>query len=246
MEDLRIVQEEIEKEREEMEQRRYAPPPPSRWQVTLARWAWGVGTVALDAYTAWIFATMTTPFYGVLWIAIGAGGLIYWDLAANRIGNNDEQDKIAADARIVSVLAIAIMAVIAGALLLSGVRFSWTPVAIEVVAVGLFVYHMVQLYRYYDADDERRAQKEDALAEMRSLREIAAADRAARRVKAKLERVSRDQKYRQQYGGAYDAARGNGGSVRPPAPVRQFGSPPPPIIEKPRNPHPSSPSETEE
>jgi len=205
---LEQIEREIAAEREEAEQAKIPVPQISRAPVVFARFAWIVGVLAIDAYTAWIWWIYTTWFYAVVWFMVGSTGLIYWDIAKNRPGNNDEQSDKADEARIVSAVAVILMAFVAGAINLLGLRSSYISVGIEIASLALAGYNLFSWYLYDAMDDERIARNEEARAEARAQHAIIASHRAARMVRKKLKGAHVDESYRKQYGGAYDAARG--------------------------------------
>lgn len=208
MDELEQIEREIAEEREKAEQAKIPVPQVSRAPVIFARFAWIAGVIGVDAYTAWIWLIYTTWFYAVVWFAVASVGLIYWDIADNRPGNNQKQSAKAKEARVVSAVAVILMAFVAGAINLLGLRSPYISVGIEIASLALAGYHLFSWYTYDAVDDERVARNDEARAEADSDREVRAAHRAGRRVAAKLGRIRIDNVYRQKYGKAYDAARG--------------------------------------
>lgn len=217
MDELEQIEREIAEEREKAEQAKIPVPQVSRAPVIFARFAWTAGVIGVDAYTAWIWLIYTTWFYAVVWFAVASVGLIYWDIADNRPGNNQKQSAKAKEARVVSAVAVILMAFVAGAINLLGLRSPYISVGIEIASLALAGYHLFSWYTYDAVDDERVARNDEALAEADSAREVRAAHRAGRRVAAKLGRIRIDNLYRKKYGKAYDAARGISEQQRPSA-----------------------------
>lgn len=217
MDELEQIEREIAEEREKADQARIPVPQVSYAPVIFARYAWIAGVIGVDAYTAWIWWLYTTWFYAVVWFAVASVGLIYWDIADNRPGNNQKQSAKAKEARIVSAVAVILMALVAGAINLLGLRSPYISVGIEIASLALAGYHLFSWYTYDAVDDERVARNNEALAEADSDRAVREAHRAGRRVAAKLGRIRIDNLYRKKYGKAYDAARGISEQQRPSA-----------------------------
>jgi hypothetical protein len=217
------VTREIEQEREEIERERNRPPKVSNSQVDRARIVWIGGSILIDGLTAWLIYTMTGYwYYALIWVVAGAGGLLYSEDLKTRIGNNPEQQEYADRGVKVSAIAVFVMAVLVGGIFVTGYAASWVDAILEAAAVGLFFFHLYQSYQYHNLDDEVIARNEEARAEERNKKREREIHRAARIVERKRKQLSLREKYRKEYGGAFDAALGKDKPVKMELEMRSF------------------------
>lgn len=205
------IADELEREREEAELSEYTPPTISNAQVNGAKWAWMAIAFAIDAATAYALWLILAPYwwYAVLWIVVGAGGLVFSEWLWERIGNNDIQFRIANASKIVSAAAVLFMAFVTGVILVGGVGSAlWMEWVAVVMVIGLAGFHGAQAYRYHEKDDDYIAMTLEAKEEAKNQKELRAIHRAGRRVEAKQRVHIRANAYRAKQGAAFDAARG--------------------------------------
>lgn len=203
------IAEEIREERRRKEIKKLEPKPINETPVKMAKYAWVFGTVVLDIMTAYYIWHATTLFYGIVWILVGAGGLVWSENQRERIGNNTKQKDIGQLGVWVSAGAVFVAALIMGVVYLMGtISSDWVVAGAEIVSVCMFAYHLVQAYRYHIYDDAYIAANEDALDEADSVREVRAIYRAARKVEAKRGVHNERDEMHKKYGPAFDAAYG--------------------------------------
>lgn len=245
------IAQEILEEREEIERQKIAPPPINDTPVKMAKFIWVGGVLLLDVFSAYIIYLRIAAYYAIIWLLVGAGGLLYSEAQRERIGNNDIQQSIGQAGVYVSAAAVFLMGLFAGYIYLYPASNPvWLSFSIELATVSLFAYHLVQAYRYHINDDEFIAQNEEARLEKAQQRKLRAAHRAARRVAAKAQKIDVEEQYRQKWGPAYDAALGLDVQqaqlrpvARPPMPVARPQTP----VARPANPSmPRPPMETGE
>ncbi len=189
----------------------YTPPRISEAQVRAAKYAWLGLLWLIDIATVYGLVLIFSPYwlYAFIWLVCGAGSLSFAEWLFERIGNNEEQDKIARFLRAISALAVILIGLAVGLVVVGGIaignvlaeRVFWS------IAILLVAFSALQAYRYYDNDDERRAQNEEArraAKHQRSLREI---HRAGRTVSEIEKQHALAGKYRSRQGAAFDAAR---------------------------------------
>lgn len=203
------IADEILKEEEARIMAEFAPKQIQRTQVKAAKFAWMFVAISIDVATAYIFGIATAWFYGVMWFLAGSFGLMFAEWLWERIGNNDEQTRIAALSKNVSAIAVVVMALLAGIAYILG----WThnqilEIIALVSAVSLFCFHGWQAYQYHEKDDDYIAATMDALADAKNTKEIRNIHRAGLRVKAKKMVRATGAKYEQQHGAAFTAAAG--------------------------------------
>ena len=203
------IEKRVAENKKKREEAKNPPPQIEKGQVKVSKWVWMACAVVIDLITGYAVATITTDWYGGLWIAAGAGGLIYAEWLRERVGNNTDQRKISELGVGVSAVSVLLMAGLAGSMYVLGMtKLAWVEVVVLLSTIGLFCYHAFQSYRYHVKDDDYLARSEEAReieVHERNLREL---DRAAREVEhAKLEEYTKAG-YRREHGGAFDAALG--------------------------------------
>lgn len=205
------IAQELKNEEEARIMAEYAPKSISRTQVKGAKFAWMAVAIGIDIATAYAYFVILAPFwwYGVLWLIAGAGGLMFAEWLWERIGNNEEQTKIASASKTVSAVAVLVMALLSGVALILGVtRAPWMEIIALVSAVGLACFHGWQSYQYHEKDDDYIAATEDARADANNQKEIRKVHRAGQRVAAKKVVHRTGAKYQEQHGNAFAAAAG--------------------------------------
>lgn len=213
---------EIEAENERLEMEKIKPLPINKKPVDESKIVWMVGTIVMDVVTAYFIWQTTVLIYGIWWVLIGAGGLIWSERQRGRIGNNDEQKKIGSTGVVVSAVAVLVMALGMGAAYLTHMtEVRWVMLSVEIVTVGLCGYHLIQAYRYHELDDEYQEQNADSIAEARNVSELRQIHRAARRVESKKRKWITSAAYRGKHGEAFDAALK---SITPSKPKQQQGN----------------------
>lgn len=211
MDENKEIAEEILRDEEAKIAAQFEPKKISKNQVKAAKYTWMGITVVVDAATAYAYTVILDPYwwYGFIWFLVGAGGLIFSEWLWERIGNNDEQRKIASASKNTSAIAVFIMALLAGfALVMGWSGQKWMEVFAMASAIGMSFFHGLQAYRYHEVDDEYISETEDALADANSQKEIRNYHRAGMRVKAKKAVRNIGSQYRSQHGAAFDAALG--------------------------------------
>lgn len=199
----------------------YAPKSISRTQVKGAKFAWMAVAIGIDIATAYAYFVILAPFwwYGVLWLIAGAGGLMFAEWLWERVGNNEEQTRIASASKTVSAIAVLAMALLSGVALILGVtRAPWMEIVALVSAVGLACFHGWQSYQYHEKDDDYIAATEDARADAQNQKEIRKVHRAGQRVAAKKVVHRTGAKYQEQHGNAFATAVGRSYSAETQAP----------------------------
>jgi hypothetical protein len=236
------IADELEREREEAELAEYSPPSISNAQVNGAKYAWMVIAFAIDAATAYALWLILAPYwwYAILWLVVGAGGLVFAEWLWERVGNNDIQFQIADVSKKVAGIAVLVMALVTGVILVGGVgNAAWMEIISVVLIVGMLGFTGMQAYRYHENDDDYIAMNLEAKEEAKNQKELRAIHRAGRRVEAKGQVHVRAAKYRSKQGQAFDAARGQ--QKKPmQQPVRSFSqtAEKPPEVEK-QHPNPN-------
>jgi signal transduction histidine kinase len=231
------IADELEREREEAELSEYTPPTISNAQVNGAKYAWMVIAFAIDAATAYALWIILAPYwwYAILWLVVGAGGLVFAEWLWERVGNNDIQFQIADVSKKVAGIAVIAMALVTGIILVGGIgNAAWMEVISVVLIVGMLGFTGMQAYRYHENDDDYIAMNLEAKEEAKNQKELRAIHRAGRRVEAKEQVHVRAAKYRAKQGQAFDAARGQKKPMQ--QPVRQFASDTEKPIEAPKPP----------
>ena len=200
---------EIEAEKLRREQEKSKPKKISHSQVKEAKFIWMAGILLIDLLTsALIWAITGYWYYALVWIAAGAGGLLWSERQKERIGNNIEQIDIGDLGVKVSGVLVFVMAVTVGLIWVTKSKALWLDAVMEITAVVLFFYHLFQAYRYHQVDDEVIASNEEARSEEEAKREIRAAHRAARLVESKKVKSGVVGVYQEQHGAAFNAALG--------------------------------------
>lgn len=205
------IAEELTKEREEAEQAEFEPPIISHTQVKGAKYAWMGIAFVIDAATAYALWKILTPYwyYAILWIVVGAGGLVFSEWLWERIGNNETQSKLAKTSKTVSAFAILIMAMITGVVLVVNAAAAlWVEGLAVVSVIGLACFHGWQAYQYHEVDDDYIALTLEAKKEAGNQKEIRAIHRAGRRVAAKKKVYVLGSVYQKTHGDAFTAAAG--------------------------------------
>ena len=189
----------------------FAPKSIQRGPVKGAKFAWMFVAFGIDIATAYAYTIILAPYwwYAVIWILAGAGGLLFSEWLWERIGNNDEQTRIAKTSKQVSAGAILVMALCAGvSLIMNWSRNTSMEIFAMTSAVGLICFHGWQAYQYHEKDDDHIATTMDARAGAENLKDIRRIHRAGMRVKAKKMVHNVGSKYQQQHGAAFTAAAG--------------------------------------
>lgn len=205
------IAEEIMKEEEARIMAEFAPKEIQRTQVKGAKVAWMLVATAIDLTTAYALYLVFAPFwyYAVIWAIAGAGGLMFAEWLWERVGNNDEQMRIATTSKNVSAIAILAMAVLAGiAVIMGWQRAAWIEVTAFVSVVGLFCFHGWQAYQYHEKDDDYIAATEEARANAENMKDIRKIHRAGLRITAKKRVHKAGEKYQKEHGQAFTAAAG--------------------------------------
>lgn len=205
------IAKEILDEEEERIKAEFSPKKISRTQVSGAKFAWMAVAIGIDLTTAYALYLVFSPYwwYAAFWAIAGAGGLMFAEWLWERIGNNDEQTRIAQTSKTVSAVAVLGMALLAGAALIMGwQRAQWMEILAFVIVVGLVCFHGWQSYQYHEKDDDYIAATEDARKGAENMKEIRKIHRAGQRVAAKklVRRVG--EKYEKEHGAAFTAATG--------------------------------------
>lgn len=205
------IAEEIMKEEEARVMAEFAPKKISTTQVKGAKFAWMIVAACIDFATAYAYTVILAPYwwYAVLWVLAGAGGLIYAEWLWERVGNNEQQTRIAAASKNVSAIAILVMAMLAGVALVLGWERTQTLEIVAVIsAIGLIGFHGWQSYQYHEVDDDYIAANEESRAYADNIKEIRKVHRAGQRIAAKkmVHRVG--EKYEKTHGQAFTAAAG--------------------------------------
>lgn len=205
------IAEEIMKEEEARIMAEFAPKDIQRGQVKGAKAAWMAVAIGIDVTTAYALYLVFSPFwwYAVLWIVAGAGGLVFAEWLWERIGNNDEQTRLASTSKNVSAVAIVVMAILAGVALVMGwQRQAWMEIIAMISVVGLACFHAWQAYQYHEKDDDYIAATEEARANAENMKEIRKVHRAGLRIAAKKRVHKVGEKYQREHGQAFTAAAG--------------------------------------
>ncbi len=201
------IAKELERERERREQEKIKPKKIQTAQLMGAKLAWMFVAIAIDLATGYAIWQITRWWYGLLWIFGGAGGLMLSEWLWERIGNNDDQRRIAERGIKISAFAIALMALIAGVVYVLGYTQNAYIEALTVGAVVLlFCVNGYQAYLYHIIDDEYIERTEEARAEAENERRLRSIHRAARTVDARKRQRDLSEHYRREHGRALDAA----------------------------------------
>lgn len=222
----KAIADEIRAEEEAAVMAEYEPKAVGKTQVKGAKFAWMAVAVLIDLATAYAYILILSPFwwYAMMWIMASAGGLLFAEWLWERVGNNDEQTRIADASKKVSAGAVILMAVLSGlALILGWQRNEWMEVFALVSAVGLICFHGLQAYRYHEVDDDYIAMTIEARAEAANMKEIKKIHRAGRRVKAKNRVHDLGEEYQKQHGEAFAVAAGRTFSANADAPKSNGG-----------------------
>lgn len=215
------IAKELETEKEALLMAEFAPKPIQKGQVKAAKIAW-MGTMAgIDFATVYAYIVILSPYwwYGILWLFAGAGGLIFAEWLWERIGNNEEQTRIANNSKVVSAIAVLVMALFSGIVLVMGwQREQWIEITALVSSIGLVCFHAWQAYKYHETDDDYIAVTMDARADAKNQKEIKGIHRAGRRVAAKKAGYGVGAKYQEQHGSAFVAEVGRSYQASAPAP----------------------------
>ena len=205
------IAEELRAEEEARILAEFAPKEIERTQVKGAKVAWMSISIGIDLATAYAYMLILDPYwwYGIIWIVAGAGGLLFSEWLWERVGNNDDQTRIATTSKTVSAIAVLLMALLVGvALILGWEKAAWMEIFAMFSAVSLICFHGWQSYQYHEKDDDYIAATEDARADARNTKEIRSIHRAGMRVKAKKMVHGIGEKYQGQHGAAFTAAAG--------------------------------------
>lgn len=205
------IEKELKAEEEALMLKEFEPKKIGKSQVTGAKFVWMFIAIGIDLITAYALVKIMNPlwYYAALWIIAGAGGLLFAEWLWERIGNNDEQVKIANTSKTVSALAVVIMALASGvAVIMEWQGLKVMEIGILFVTVGLVCFHGWQAYQYHEKDDDYIAQTLDALADAKNEKEIKSIHRAGRRVTAKKTVYNTGERYQKIHGGAFKAAAG--------------------------------------
>lgn len=175
--------------------------------------AYNAAIIILELGSSVMVGMLTFWYYGIVWFLSGAISFNLhhknWDSSLN----NDKQQANAQTGMIVSVLAVVVMALLAGAAMVntkySLVSFNagWFSALVELFTVGLFCWHGFQFAMYRFADDSFNRNKQIAKAKANANKKIEIAKAAGSVVAANQKYISeRDAQY-QKYGdkGAVDA-----------------------------------------
>lgn len=231
------IAEEIMKEEEARIMAEFAPKDIQRSQVNGAKIAWMAVAIGIDVTTAYALFLVFQPFwwYAALWVVAGAGGLMFAEWLWERVGNNDEQTRIASTSKNVSAVAIVVMAVLAGVAMIMGwQRQPWMEVLALISVVGLACFHGWQAYQYHEKDDDYIAATEEARANANNLKEIRKTHRAGLRIAAKKRVHQVGEKYQKEHGAAFTAAAGRSFASeehQKPYTVKNNGNRPEPVRE---------------
>ncbi len=189
----------------------YTPPRISEAQVQAAKYAWLGLLWMIDIATVYGLILIFSPYwlYAFIWLVCGAGSLSFAEWLVERIGNNGEQEKIARFLRAISALAVILVGLAVGLVVVGGIaignvlaeRVFWS------VTILLVAFSALQAYRYYDNDDERKAQSEEARRAAKHERDLRQIHRAGRTVSEREKQHALADKYRSRQGAAFDAAR---------------------------------------
>ena len=140
MHDLNLeIEKELEAEEEALMLREFEPKKIGKSQVKGAKIVWMSAAVSIDLVTAYALVLIMSPlwFYAVLWILVGAGGLMFAEWLWERVGNNEEQEKIASTSKTVSAVAVLVMAVVSGsAVTMEGQGLKAIEIGVPVVTLG--------------------------------------------------------------------------------------------------------------
>lgn len=197
----------IRERRERREQEKNAPPKISQAEVVFAAWVWQIGVVCIDIATAYIVWQITYLFYGILWLAAGAGGLLWSERQRQRGGNNEVQKEIGELGAKVSIGAVMFMAVRAGvAYVLGYSSLEWVEVVTLILTLALAFYHIFQSRRFHIFDDEFIERTMEARREAEHKRDVREIERAKREAQKEGELLDEENKARGKHGEAFDAA----------------------------------------
>lgn len=202
---------ELAREREEAERAEFTPPPISQAQVNGAKYAWMAIAFVIDGATAYALWKILAPYwyYAVLWLVVGAGGLVFSEWLWERIGNNAKQAAIAKKSKSVSALSVVVMAIVAGVALIVGIeRALWVEILAVSSVIALACFHAWQAYQYHELDDDYVALTLEAQKEAENQKEIRSIHRAGRRVAAKKKVYVLGSEYQKSHGSAFVAAAG--------------------------------------
>ena len=203
------IAERLKKQKDEEKQERKKPLEISNTQVQASTVVWIIGVFILDLITAYIVWQVTGYwFYGVMWMLIGAGGLTWSEWLQHRIGNNFKQREIASTGVLVSAIAVGIMALVSGAFWILGRNDSWIAVMFEIVTVCLFLFHMVQAYRYRMIDDGYIERNLEARSKERHEADLRRIERAKKELQKAMEAEKLEQEFIKEHGQAAMVALG--------------------------------------
>jgi len=137
-----------------------APEPPiDRRPIRNSTVAYHAVVIVLDVISGCIVGYMTFWFYGVIWFLAGAIAFFQHHKNWENPGNNDYQLNNSTVGMIVSVVAVAVMSLVSGAVLILTERNVFTvnsgyvSAFVELVTVSLFVWNGFQFAMYKFKDD---------------------------------------------------------------------------------------------
>ena len=137
-----------------------APEPPiDRRPIRNSTVAYHAVVIVLDVISGCIVGYMTFWFYGVIWFLAGAIAFFQHHKNWENPGNNDYQLSNSTVGMIVSVVAVAVMSLVSGAVLILTERNVFTinsgyvSAFVELVTVSLFVWNGFQFAMYKFKDD---------------------------------------------------------------------------------------------
>ena len=202
---------EIEREKREAELAEYAPPAVSNAQVNGAKYVWMLVAFGVDIATAYALWLILAPYwwYAVIWLLVGAGGLVFAEWLWERVGNNTQQKAIARTSKVVSAVSVMAMALVTGVALVTGFSaIAWIEGLAVISVLALAGFHGWQSYNYHEVDDDYIAQTLEARAEADNLKELRSIHRAGRRVEAKKRVYITGGRYQGEHGEAFQRAAG--------------------------------------
>jgi hypothetical protein len=199
------VEEELRKENEA--KNAYTPKKIDRGAVNRARFQWIAGVIVFDLATGWAIWQLSRWWYAAMWVAAGAGGLLFSEDRWERVGNNTDQKNIADWGIKVSGGSIFLMGLVSGVLYVMGmVSNDYASAAVVAAVLILFAYHVLQAYRYHVLDDKYIDENERALADAEAQKEIERYNRAAYKATKKGEALQVKHNHQKTHGGAFDEA----------------------------------------
>ncbi len=178
-------------------------------QLIGSKIAWIGGAIVFDAVTSYLIYLITAFVpYGLMWLIGGGGGLAFAEWLWERVGNNHEQRQLAELSKIVSAIAIAVMALIVGVSYALRNSSKFIEIAVIVSTLCLFLFHIFQAYKYHSIDDDYIEATAEARAEEAHQRELKNISRAAREVAKAKEQTDLIGAKRTEHGAAFDVAYG--------------------------------------